>query len=53
MKAIFGCVLAALLLTVGCKREQRLFDPGPNGSQLAGSVHATVRSRRAGLGREP
>jgi len=42
MKAIFGCVLAALLLTVGCKREQRLFDPGPNGSQLAGSVHATL-----------
>jgi cytochrome c oxidase cbb3-type subunit 3 len=42
MKPLSGCILAVVLLTAGCKREQRLFDPGPNASQLASSVHATV-----------
>lgn len=31
-----------VVLVAGCKREQRLFEPGPNGAQLANSVHATI-----------
>jgi len=34
------CVFTILLALAGCKREIRIFDPGPNGSQLANSVHA-------------
>jgi cytochrome c oxidase cbb3-type subunit 3 len=31
-----------LLLVAGCKREMRIFDPGPHASQLADGVHTTV-----------
>ena len=37
MKAIL-IAAASLLLVVGCKREQRVFDPGATGSQIAGGV---------------
>ena len=42
MRSKHFCALAVLLLITGCKREQRLFDPGPNASQLANGVHTTV-----------
>lgn len=37
-------ILAAALIVFlgGCKREERLFDPGPNASQLANGVHTTI-----------
>jgi cytochrome c oxidase cbb3-type subunit 3 len=35
------CACVILLLLAGCKREIRIFDPGPNASQLANSVHTT------------
>jgi cytochrome c oxidase cbb3-type subunit 3 len=37
MKAIL-IAAASLLLVVGCKREQRVFDPGATGSQIASGV---------------
>lgn len=36
------CAIAILLAVSGCKREIRIFDPGPNASQLANGVHTTV-----------
>ena len=32
---LWGAIVAGLLLPVGCKREQRVFDPGSSGSQVA------------------
>jgi cytochrome c oxidase cbb3-type subunit III len=42
MRSISICAIAILLAASGCKREIRIFDPGPNASQLANGVHATV-----------
>ena len=35
---ILSAAVVALLLPLGCKREQRVFDPGSAGSQLADGV---------------
>ena len=36
--AVVSAAVIALLLPLGCKREQRVFDPGSAGSQLADGV---------------
>jgi len=39
MKPIaFISILATALVLAGCKREQRVFDPGPSGSKIANGV---------------
>lgn len=38
MKLVVIAILAVLLTITGCKREQRVFDPGSEGSQIANGV---------------
>jgi cytochrome c oxidase cbb3-type subunit 3 len=38
----FICATALVVAVAGCKREIRIFDPGPNASQLANGVKTTV-----------
>ena len=42
MRPRYLCAVAVLLMLMSCKREERLFDPGPNASQLANGVHTTI-----------